>query len=272
MNLHLSRNAPPVRAAAIMPVFGKAMLTAAALADLVAQSVPIDIWVVDNRGDYRQTGSEQVIRPNTNLGWLGGTNAGIAAAREAGAYTHLLLVNNDVRLTGDLVQGLLSARADLAAPTYDGFWNHQHTRAPSGVVNYRGVGLRWRAPFVDGTCLLVTTALLDLIGCLDPVFEPYGWGAELDLGIKANQAGRRVVITDAAFVEHVGEATAAGVHGAGYGLRARAHMYAVLNSRYGVHWDRQLGISSDTNNTKYVGRRRRLQETAHLAVKRRNPR
>jgi GT2 family glycosyltransferase len=251
-----------------MPIYGKPDITAMAIKDLHEQSFPVDIWVVDNQGEHIEQRGEHVVRPETNLGWLGGTNAGIQAARDLRPYTHFLLLNNDVRLSSGLVSGLLNTDADISAPCYDGFWNHQHTDYTGSAAMYKPGRVRWRAAFVDGTCLLVTHALINSIGGLDPVFQPYGWGAEVDLGLRAHAAGMSVVVSNAAYVEHAGEATAISVHGQNYGAAARAHMYSVLNRRYGPIWEITVGIDRRTHNTRYIGRRRRVAETLLLAVKR----
>ena len=60
----------------VIPVHGEQAMTHAVLEDLGREPEPIDVTVVDNRGDYPRHADETVLCPAENLGWAAGTNHG----------------------------------------------------------------------------------------------------------------------------------------------------------------------------------------------------
>ena len=236
-----------LRTLAVIPVYGHTEMTHDLVADLGRERALCDVAVVDNRGDYRAAGTERVLRPGSNLGWAGGINYG---SSEAGrGYGHLLWLNNDTRLSRRFVRGLLEAtavtRAGVVSPFYDCHWLHQ--RDLTGPVDaYRPTRKHYRAPFVDGTCMMVPCRTVRRIGLLDDVtFAPLGWGAEIDYCLRARDAGLPVVATRQAFLHHLRAVTAMEVFGGRYESYAdEAHPRSLegLASKWGPDWTVRAGI------------------------------
>lgn len=243
-----------LRALAVIPVYGHAEMTHDLLADLDREAAICDVVVVDNKGDYQPAGSEEVLRPGRNLGWAGGTNFG---SRQGGAgYGHLLWLNNDTRLSRHFVRGLLEAavitRAGVTAPFYDCHWVHQRDLS-SPVADYRPTRKHYRAPFVDGTCMLVTRRTVERIGLLDDAtFAPLGWGAEIDYCLRARQAGLEVVATRQAFLHHLRAVTALDMFAGQferYSEQAHPRSLDGMTKKWGPDWTQRAGIAPGTFQT-----------------------
>lgn len=242
------------RALAVIPVYGHAEMTHDLVADLDRERALCDVVVVDNKGDYRPAGAETVLRPGRNLGWAGGINFG---SREAGAgYGYLMWLNNDTRLSRHFVRSLIEAalitRAAVTAPFYDCHWLHQRDlSAPVGT--YAPSRKHYRAPFVDGTCMLVSARAARRLGLLDDVtFAPLGWGAEIDYCLRARDAGMTVVATRQAFLHHLRAVTALDVFDGSYERYAEeAHPRSLegMDRKWGPGWLLQAGIDADTFQT-----------------------
>lgn len=243
-----------LRVLAVIPVYGHTGMTHDLVADLDRERALCDVVVVDNKGDYRAAGTEEVLRPGRNLGWAGGTNFG---SRRAGVgYGHLLWLNNDTRLTRHFVRSLIEAavvtRAGVTAPFYDCHWVHQ--RGPSAPVDtYRPSRKHYRAPFVDGTCMLVARRTVDRIGLLDDAtFAPLGWGAEIDYCLRAREAGLGVVATRQAFLHHLRAVTALEVFAGRferYTEEAYPRSLDGMARKWGADWMGQAGIDPETFQT-----------------------
>ncbi len=243
-----------LRALAVIPVYGHPEMTHDLLADLGRERAACDVVVVDNKGDYRPAGTETVLRPGRNLGWAGGINHG---SQVAGAgYGHLMWLNNDTRLSRGFVRGLLEAAvvtgAGVASPFYDCHWIHQ--RDLSGPVDrYRPTRKHYRAPFVDGTCMLVSRRAVRRIGLLDDeTFAPLGWGAEIDYCLRARDAGLPVVATRQAFLRHLRAVTALDVFAGRfeqYTDEAYPRSLEGMEHKWGPDWMRRAGIDPTSFQT-----------------------
>jgi GT2 family glycosyltransferase len=231
-----------VRPVAVIPVYGRPEVTDALLADLARERV--DTVVVDNGGDYTAPAGVQVLRPGRNLGWAAGTNLGVAAALEAGADS-VLCLNNDVRLSVGFVSALCEAQrvthGGIVAPLYDCHWPQQ--RLQVSLKEFEPVARHHRVPFVDGTAMLVSAEVLATVGTLDAdSYAPYGYGAEIDLCVRARHHGFDVIVTNLAFLHHDRGVTAHDVVGEGYEDQATATMLAALERRWGPKWQVETGL------------------------------
>lgn len=243
-----------MRVAAVIPVYGKHELTHALLGDVARERDLVDPVVVDNGGDYPPLDSETVLRQDSNLGWLRGTNAGLRHAREAGTYGAYVLLNNDTRLSRGFFAGLVAAaappRVGVVGPRYDDHFAHQH--ADATVDSWEPAPRERRVKFVDGTCLLVKEEVLARVGVLDEeAFGQTGWGADLDLALRVRRAGWHVVVTDRAFLSHATASTAHTAHGGAdeYWKRGDADLRRGLEAKWGRDWRYLTGLE---------GRRARL--------------
>ena len=70
--------------------------------------------------------------------------------------------------------------------------------------DYKPVSRHLRIGHCDGTAMLVTRELVSKAGMFDPTFSPgYGWGASGDYCIRAKEHGFQVILTEAAYCEHI---------------------------------------------------------------------
>jgi GT2 family glycosyltransferase len=256
----------------VIPVYGEQAMTHALIEDLEREPEPIDVTVVDNRGDYERRAHETVLRPSENLGWAAGTNHGTAKAltpdHEAAVW-----LNNDTRLASGFIRGLVrcwqETGAGLVGPTYDCYWNHQRLRRPADVRSYRPKTRHFTAPFVDGTCMFVPRSTLDSVGMLDAdTFAPVGYGADFDYCLRVRSAGRSVVVTRLSYLHHEKQVTARSIHGdrlGEYGARGDSVMSAGMTAKWGDDWWRLAKIDPSTKQTPAPSWRRRAR-TARRSV------
>lgn len=201
----------------IIPIWNQPELTARCLESIArAADLPARLILVDNGSDpptrdlleaarKRDPGSVQVIRNETNLGFIKGVNQGIRAARAE----WVCLLNNDTVVTpGWLTEMLKAARADpktgLVNPTSNSLGFHP---AKGQTPEEYAAGLRSQSGASTelatalGFCLLAPLALFDAIGLLD---EQYGMGYfdDDDLSRRVRQAGYRCLRACAAYVYH----------------------------------------------------------------------
>ena len=239
-------------------------MTHAVLEDLAREPEPIDVTVVDNRGDYERHAQETVLFPKGNLGWAAGTNHGTAETLTAD-HTAVVWLNNDTRLASGFIRGLVrcwqETGAGLVGPSYDCYWNHQRLRSPADVRTYRPKAHHFTAPFVDGTCMFVPRSTLDAVGMLDAdTFAPVGYGADFDYSLRVRATGHSVVVTRLSFLHHEKQVTARSIHGdrlGEYGTRGDSVMAAGMTTKWGDGWWRLAEINRTTKQTPSPGWRRR---------------
>lgn len=193
-----------------VPVYGQHEYTHALVGDLEREGA--EYLIVDNRGDYPALGGERVIVARENLGWAGGSDLGFRLAFSEG-YSHAMTLNNDTRISKGFVAALLDSRlpADtgIVGPTIDhGFPCAEDDEKPNAAnyvprPHYRAV------PTIEGTALMLTRQCWQDIGGLDlRTFSRYGWGIDLDLALRARNAGYGLYITEMAYINHFGHKTA----------------------------------------------------------------
>lgn len=237
------------RCAVVIPVYGRHELTHALLGDIAREASLADVIVVDNGGDYPPVGGERVLVQQQNLGWLRGCNTGVRVALE-GPADHVVLLNNDTRLSHGFFAGLMAAarrdRVGVVGPRYDDHWAHQHLELDGPPASYQPKPRDRRALFVDGTCMLLRREVLETVGLLDEEsFGTTGWGADIDLAYRARRAGWRVVVTDRAYLSHDAGSTARGTHGSGdtYWERGDRDLRHGLETKWGPDWSWACGLT-----------------------------
>lgn len=232
------------RIAVVVPVFGLDYLTHALLGDVFSEADLVDAYVVDNGGDYAPYADEYVLRPGSNLGWLRGSNFGLAEAIERRSYGGFALLNNDTRLSPRFFAGLRQAatrRVGLVGPLYDDWWPHQLADYRGAAADYTPSRRVRRVPFVDGTCMYLTGEAVRRVGFLDEThFSQTGWGAELDYAYRVRRAGLTVVVTEASYLNHIRRATADVVYD-DYGERGGLD-FARVEEKWGPNWRRLTGL------------------------------
>jgi len=162
----------------------------------------------------------RVLRPGVNLGFAGGANAGVAAARAP----LVLLLNPDARPEPGALDALLAGFAEhpeaaglvprLVGPGGEPQARWQLRRLP-GLGHLLLQALQWpaapdsRIEPAAGTAieqpaaaaLALRRAAFDEVGGLDPAFHP-AWFEDVDLAARLAAAGRRLVYHPAATFRH----------------------------------------------------------------------
>src|SRR5262249_36642938 len=90
-------------------------------------------------------------------------------------------------------------------------------------------------PAVEGTALMLSRECWQDTGGMDlRAFGPYGWGVDLDLALRARQAGYGVYTTEMAYINHFGHKTGSTNFGRwGYLLRGNLAMVQGLRRLHG---------------------------------------
>ena len=152
----------------------------------------------------------RVVRLPRNLGFAGGANAGLLAARGE----HVLILNPDAELDADCLARMLAVAADIVAPRIllrdevGRIDNCGHGLYPDGLNWCRGRGLLAEGRFVDaedlllfsGAAVLFRRAALARTGGFDPDF--FAYGEDADLGLRAARLGLVCRYEPSAVVHH----------------------------------------------------------------------
>ena len=243
----------------VIPSYGREDLLLDLLSDLTKEGLTkSDTLVVDNLGTFRpRVCTALPFRPRQNMRWLGSVNLGFRVA-VAMRKEYVLALNTDVRLSHGLVAALrqhLEARSNvgLVAPCYDDYWPHQRLSTPSVRAADFVPGHQTRpVPFCDGTALMLRVDLIRVIGYLDSAAFPlHGYGADIDYCIRARNAGFKVEVTEAAYVNHLRRASME-VASQSEEL-ALAETEFGMASKYGSDWRALVGLSQQTLRSVRVG-------------------
>jgi GT2 family glycosyltransferase/glycosyltransferase involved in cell wall biosynthesis len=210
------------RITAVVPVWNHANLTLDCLRALAASSVSVRVVVIDNGStdETRQLldrfAGIQVIRNESNLGFVDATNQGIAVAETE----FVLLLNNDAMVSSDSLWWAIAALdsdssvAGVASKVV----------LPNGLIqdagNFLWPGgqaegyLRGSPPsfgaamyqrdvdFGAGAALLLRTELVKSLGALAEEFRP-AYGEEVDLCLRIWKQGSRIIYEPAFEIQHL---------------------------------------------------------------------
>jgi GT2 family glycosyltransferase len=207
----------------IIPVHGKLDYTVACLRSIARHGarVPFEVIVVDDASpdDTAQAlaGIEglRLLRNTANLGFIGSSNAGAAAAR--GQY--LLFLNNDTQVT----PGWLDRLHDCLAEEPDAGIAGSRLVYPDGRLQEAGGivyadGQAWNygrfeqpddprflyrrdADYVSGASLMIEAGLFHAVGGFDARYAP-AYCEDMDLAFAVRAAGMRVLYEPASVVVH----------------------------------------------------------------------
>ena len=208
-----------------IPVYGHHHYTEAVIEDLAGQTrADFEVLVVDNKGDYHASHTETVIRPGENLGWAGGSNRGFREGFSAG-FTHVMTLNNDVRLSKGFIAGILDERlppeSGVIAPLYDDVSPTQRCEFDGEAGDFTPRERYRRVSAVDGTSLTLSRDAWRAVGDLSvDAFGKYAWGADIHLSLRARAAGFATVVSEMSYMNHFGRKTANDVGGRMYSPRA----------------------------------------------------
>ncbi|OSC39405.1 hypothetical protein B8W66_17320 [Mycobacterium decipiens] len=193
-----------------VPVFGQHEYTHALVADLEREGA--EYLIVDNRGDYPKIGNERVTTPGANLGWAGGSQYGFQTAFSEG-YSHAMTLNNDTRISMGFVTALLDSRlpadAGIVGTMIDHGFPYAEADPKPEAAEYNPQAQFRVVPAVEGTALMLSRDCWQDTGGLDlENFNRYGWGIDLDLALRARDAGYGLYTTEMAYINHFGRKTA----------------------------------------------------------------
>jgi len=201
-------------------------LTLRCLGSLASSTYPrITVFVIDNGSDDRTVEAVasahpdvQVVALETNRGFAGGVNAGLARAFELGA-DHVFLLNNDATIEPGAIEPLVAAAGD---PTV-GAACSQILREGAGTIWYAGARYDSRrghqgrhtghgkpalpegtAPYTTqracGGAMLVPRRVLERVGGLDESL--FAYVEDVEWSLRARAAGLSIVVVPASVVYH----------------------------------------------------------------------
>jgi GT2 family glycosyltransferase/2-polyprenyl-3-methyl-5-hydroxy-6-metoxy-1,4-benzoquinol methylase len=187
------------------------------LESLLGEPGPVQAIIVDNGSEDGSTAAAmarfpdvEVVRPEVNLGYAGGANAG--ARRSRGQF--LFFLNPDVRLS----QGCLAALVEEFEDAAVGAVSPAIALEGSGVVEYGStidplgypVGIRTTAPplFVSGCALMTRTDLFQALGGFDDRY--FMFVEDVDYCWRLILAGRDIRVRRDALASHFGGASTPG--------------------------------------------------------------
>jgi len=226
-----------------VPVYGQHEYTHALVHDLERERA--DYLIVDNGGDYSALRNERVVAPGRNLGWAGGSDLGFRIAFSEG-YSHAMTLNNDTRISKGFVGALLDRRlppdAGIVAPAIDhGFPSAESNEKPA-AADYQPVQRYRSVSVIEGTALALSRECWQAIGGLDlQTFRRHGWGVDLDLALRARDAGFGLYITEMAYINHFGHATAVATFGRRrYEWQANFEKVRGLRQLHGRDWRKRF--------------------------------
>lgn len=209
----------------VVPVWNNLALTRTCLGSLRRYTrEPYEVVVVDNGStdgtpEYLATvPGIRVVRNDRNLGFAAACNQGLAAA----SGRHAVLLNNDVVLTPEWLEGLLAhVHADPRIGIVGPRTNFAGGPQQLPTVGYRSLdgleafarerrrqhlGERTILDRVTGLCMLISGPCLRKVGALD---ERFGIGnfEDDDYCVRARLAGFQCAIAHDVFVHHFGSQT-----------------------------------------------------------------
>lgn len=233
----------PVSVLITVPVFGQHDYTHALVADLEREGA--EYLIVDNRGDYPKIGNERVHMPGSNLGWAGGSQRGFHIAFSEG-YSHAMTLNNDTRISKGFVTALLDSRlpadAGIVGPMIDHGFPYAEADQKPQAADYQPQPQFRAVPAVEGTALMLSRECWQDTGGMDlKNFKRYGWGIDLDLALRARDAGYGLYTTEMAYINHFGRRTA-NMHFGGWRYELGANLAMVQGLRKVHGWASTLAI------------------------------
>jgi N-acetylglucosaminyl-diphospho-decaprenol L-rhamnosyltransferase len=241
-----------MRPVVVIPTWNACGLLADAVASLEAQTVPVDVVVVDNAStdDTLQMLSTRfpdvtVVRNTENLGFGRAVNRG---AGEAGGADVMILVNNDAVCAPDFVAQLLEPFADPAVGMAAGVLLQA---ADHGLIDSAGIELDTTLGSWD---YLWNRPVGALVGARDPVgpcggaaayrldaFQELGgfdetlfaYWEDVDLALRFRAAGWRCVLAPGARAVHEHGQTLGAASSAARRLEAFGRGYVLAKYRVG---------------------------------------
>lgn len=226
--------------------YGKAELTERLHTQFVASdpAFEADIHVLDNASPEPYPGARQ--RMETNLYW-GGALAWALDAFGREGYTHLWFCNNDFVFVSEppyLARAAARMRW-LEKKGRLGLYSPSATANPyhAQMVERPGNGCR-DVPYIDGIAPVISLDCAAHLGGLDLGGNPYGYGVDVWLSLRAARAGWGVWVDDSLVLRHAYHAAARDE--AGFLRTAAVAENAYLTERIGTNWRESLLLMQTT--------------------------
>jgi len=208
-----------VSVAALLTCFNRREKTMACLRSLLGRtqlaSIELTVYLLDDGSSDGTAASVRKEFPQVrlldgdgSLYWNGGMRAAFGAAIEDG-YDFYLWLNDDVRLFDGFLVNLFTTYDAVAAQESAANIIVGATRGPvSGAMTYSGFvhASRWKPLWffklqpdekqplecdtMNGNCVLIPHAVVELIGNLDPVYIQTA--GDMDYGFRARKAGAKI--------------------------------------------------------------------------------
>ena len=175
-------------------------------------------------------------RLDENLFWAGALDFALEAFDREG-YTHLWFCNNDLvfaceppyctRVLARMEQLERGSRVGIYSPSATQNPYHRHMTAVPGA----GCS---KAPYVDGIAPVISLACVKDVGGLDYGDNPFGYGVDVWLSLRAARRGWGVWVDHSLVVRH--KYHAAAQEKAGFLSRAAEAEKAYMTGRLGQNW------------------------------------
>lgn len=168
-----------------------------AVASIVASDCPVAVTIIDNGGLDGPVPGARILRQPTNRGYTGAANVALADWARTFDCEFCVIASHDLQVETSTLRQLLEyaatdPRIGVAAPEL-------------GRTGARGPHITDDCyVWVSGTCMLLRRGCRQAIGGFDEIFRTYG--EDVDLCVRARQAGWRVVIVPSARARGSGSA------------------------------------------------------------------
>lgn len=207
----------PMRIAAVVLHYGDPDLATRLVAQLKAADTGLvdRVRIFDNAAPLSCEGAWY--RAESNLYWAGALERCVDLVREEG-FTHLWFLNNDIEFVSKAPFMARAAahlwRMEERLEHEVGVWTPAVLRSPyhPQMVHAEGVAFS-QVAVADGIAPLYSLACIDAIGGIDAADNPYGYGVDMWLSLRAQHAGWPVVVDHGVVVRHRHHTTARTVEG-----------------------------------------------------------
>ena len=125
-----------------------------------------------------------------------------------------MTLNNDTRISKGFVEALVDQRlpddAGIVAPVIDHGFPSAESKEKPAAVDYSPTQRYRRVPVIEGTSARLVARRAGRLSAAWTLqsFRRYGWGVDLDLALRARDAGFGLCVTELAYVNHFGHKTA----------------------------------------------------------------
>lgn len=141
-----------------------------------------------------------LIKSDSNRGWSGGNNLGIAAAIQVGAK-YVVLINNDIRVDPRWLDAAVEVAEQDPRVGVVGFQVFEpESGGDDREASFEQAKVSWKAleisypKYVGGMAMFVRAEVFEQIGLIDEDF--FAYGEENDFQIRARKAGYSIVATN----------------------------------------------------------------------------